>query len=63
VHLQNCYRSWGYRAGSLPATERVAAEILSLPMFPGLTAEQQGRVVAAIGASIGSKYSALSVQR
>jgi dTDP-4-amino-4,6-dideoxygalactose transaminase len=48
VHLQNCYREWGCRQGSLPATERVAAEILSLPMFPGLTVEQQERVAAAI---------------
>ena len=37
VHLQKCYRDWGYGAGSLPVTERAAAEILSLPMFPGLT--------------------------
>jgi dTDP-4-amino-4,6-dideoxygalactose transaminase len=50
VHLQNCYREWGCREGSLPVTERVAAEILSLPMFPGLTAEQQERVAAAIEA-------------
>jgi dTDP-4-amino-4,6-dideoxygalactose transaminase len=50
VHLQNCYRDWGYREGSLPVTERVAAEILSLPMFPGLTADQQERVAAAIEA-------------
>ena len=48
VHLQKCYRDWGYADGSLPETERAASEILSLPMFPGLTAEQQHRVVAAI---------------
>jgi dTDP-4-amino-4,6-dideoxygalactose transaminase len=48
VHLQECYRDWGYRSGSLPVTEKVAAEILSLPMFPGITAEQQQRVAAAI---------------
>lgn len=50
VHLQNCYRDWGYAVGSLPVTERVASEILSLPMFPGLTAEQQQRVAEAVGA-------------
>jgi dTDP-4-amino-4,6-dideoxygalactose transaminase len=50
VHLQKCYESWGYRKGSLPVTEKVAAEILSLPMFPGLTAAQQDRVAAAIQA-------------
>lgn len=53
VHLQNCYRGWGYRLGSLPVTEQVAAEILSLPMFPGLTEEQQGRVAAEIEAFVG----------
>lgn len=52
VHLQNCYKGWGYGPGSLPATERAANEILSLPMFPGLTAEQQQRVAAGIEAFI-----------
>ena len=50
LHLQECYRHWGYAAGSLPVTERVASEIISLPMFPGLTADQQRRVAAAIEA-------------
>jgi dTDP-4-amino-4,6-dideoxygalactose transaminase len=49
VHLQKCCREWGYEAGSLPVTERVASEILSLPMFPGLTADQQARVASYIG--------------
>jgi dTDP-4-amino-4,6-dideoxygalactose transaminase len=49
VHLQKCYLDWGYREGSLPATEQVASEILSLPMFPGLTEQQQRRVATAIG--------------
>ena len=48
LHLQNCYRGWGYAKGSLPVTERVASEIISLPMFPGLTAEQQRRVIAGV---------------
>jgi len=48
VHLQNCYQAWGYQPGSLPVTERAAREILSLPMFPGLTREQQTRVTASI---------------
>jgi dTDP-4-amino-4,6-dideoxygalactose transaminase len=46
VHLQACYAGWGYGGGSLPVTERAACEILSLPMFPGLTADQQRRVAA-----------------
>jgi len=50
LHLQKCYRELGYAAGSLPVTERVASEILSLPMFPGLTAAQQLRVTSTIAA-------------
>jgi dTDP-4-amino-4,6-dideoxygalactose transaminase len=52
VHLQNCYESWGYKPGDLPVTEQAASEILSLPMFPGLTAEQQARVSASIEAFV-----------
>jgi len=52
VHLQECYRPWGYEPGSLPVTERVAKEILSLPMFPGLTPEQQKRVATGIEAFV-----------
>jgi dTDP-4-amino-4,6-dideoxygalactose transaminase len=48
VHLQNCYGSWGYQIGSLPVTEQVASEIISLPMFPGLTADQQTRVAGEV---------------
>jgi dTDP-4-amino-4,6-dideoxygalactose transaminase len=58
VHRQNCYRDWGYQTGSLPVTERVAAEILSLPMFPGLTSEQQTRVAAAVRQSVQSMATA-----
>jgi dTDP-4-amino-4,6-dideoxygalactose transaminase len=52
LHLQNCYREWGYEKGTLPMTERVAVEILSLPMFPGVSPEQQNRVASAIEACI-----------
>ena len=45
LHLQNAYASLQYGEGSFPVTERVAAEILSLPMFPGLADDQQSRVV------------------
>jgi dTDP-4-amino-4,6-dideoxygalactose transaminase len=48
VHLQRCYKTWGYAPGSLPVTEHVAAEVLSLPMFPTLTLGQQQRVVSGI---------------
>ena len=53
VHLQKCYRDWGYGQGTFPVTERIAKRILSLPMFPGLTKHQQRRVADGIGAFIG----------
>ena len=48
LHLQKAYESLNYRLGDFPVAERVAAEIVSLPMFPQLTAEQQARVVEEI---------------
>jgi dTDP-4-amino-4,6-dideoxygalactose transaminase len=45
VHLQHAYRSMGFKQGDFPVSEKVAAQVLSLPMFPGLTAAQQRRVV------------------
>ncbi len=48
LHLQKAYRRLGYKNGDFPVTERVAATIVSLPMFPNLTADQQARVVARV---------------
>jgi dTDP-4-amino-4,6-dideoxygalactose transaminase len=45
VHLQPAYRG-RVRHGALDHTERAAAEILSLPMFPELTAEQVSAVAS-----------------
>jgi dTDP-4-amino-4,6-dideoxygalactose transaminase len=45
LHLQKAYTSLNYRPGDFAAAERVSAEIVSLPMFPQLTAAQQARVV------------------
>jgi dTDP-4-amino-4,6-dideoxygalactose transaminase len=44
LHLQKAYATFRYQRGNFPVTERVATEILSLPMFPGLTEEMQVRV-------------------
>jgi hypothetical protein len=44
LHLQKAYEHLGYKKGSFPATERVASEIVSLPMFPQLGSEQQACV-------------------
>ena len=48
LHTQNAYKFLGYRKGDLPVTERVAQEIVSLPMFPQLQDEQQERVAGAL---------------
>lgn len=45
LHMQKAYAWLNYNSADLPVACRVAAEIVSLPMFPQLTAEQQRRVV------------------
>ena len=44
LHLQNAYKDLGYREGDFPVSEKAASQILSLPMFPGLTYPQQDRI-------------------
>ena len=39
-HLQKAYADLGYKAGAFPISERIAGEILSLPMYPELSTEQ-----------------------
>ncbi|MEO1433754.1 MAG: DegT/DnrJ/EryC1/StrS family aminotransferase, partial [Cyanobacteria bacterium J06633_8] len=48
LHLQPVYQSLGYHPGQLPAAEQACDEVLSLPMFPELSQEQQERVVYCI---------------
>src|ERR1700740_1228884 len=55
LHLQKAYQSLGYKQGDFPVTEKAAAEIESLPMFPHITAEQQSRVVEAMKDFLASK--------
>lgn len=45
LHLQKAYKSLNYRKGDFPIAENAAAQIVSLPMFPQLTAEQRAQVV------------------
>jgi dTDP-4-amino-4,6-dideoxygalactose transaminase len=49
LHLQKAYESLGCEAGSFPIAEEHASEIISLPMFPNLTVQQQEHVVSEIG--------------
>ena len=53
LHLQPALRFLGYAPGSLPETERAAAENFSVPVWPSITVEQQERVVAAVRSAVG----------
>lgn len=48
IHLQPPYKRLGYKRGDFPVAERFAKETLSLPMFPGITDEEIGKVCDAI---------------
>jgi len=48
IHMLPAYEDLGYKAGEFPHAERAAAEELSLPMYPELTADMQAEVAAAL---------------
>jgi len=48
LHLQKAYAHLGYKKGSFLITERVSAEIVSLPMFPQMTHAQQDDVIKCV---------------
>jgi dTDP-4-amino-4,6-dideoxygalactose transaminase len=48
LHLQKAFSHLGYRKGDFPVSEMAAGQVLSLPMFPELSAEQLGHVVESI---------------
>jgi dTDP-4-amino-4,6-dideoxygalactose transaminase len=52
IHLQGAFASLGYGRGDFPVAERMAGEILSLPMHPHLTPSQQERVAEVVGSAL-----------
>ncbi|HEX6664439.1 MAG TPA: DegT/DnrJ/EryC1/StrS family aminotransferase [Gaiellaceae bacterium] len=51
LHLQPALAGLGYRPGSLPVTEQLAAENFSVPLWAGIDAEAQARVVSVVRAA------------
>jgi dTDP-4-amino-4,6-dideoxygalactose transaminase len=47
-HIQECFSYLGYKEGSFPESERAGKEALALPIYPGLTFDQQKYVVESI---------------
>jgi dTDP-4-amino-4,6-dideoxygalactose transaminase len=48
LHLQPVYANLNYEPGQLPLSEQISHEVLSLPMFPELSEEQQEQVIYAV---------------
>jgi dTDP-4-amino-4,6-dideoxygalactose transaminase len=48
IHLQECYQHLGYKKGDFPAAEKAADRMISLPIYPEITPDQIGRVVATL---------------
>lgn len=55
LHLQPAYSSLGYPAGTFPYSEQACEHVLSLPIFPGMTAEQVGYVANSVVEIVGKK--------
>lgn len=56
-HLLGCFKNLGYQEGSLPVTEKISKEVLSLPLYPELAPEQQKTVAGAVASFFNSKKS------
>lgn len=56
-HLQPAFHNLGYAAGDFPHAETLSQEVLSLPMYPGLTEKQIQQVVDAIRVLVETEFS------
>jgi dTDP-4-amino-4,6-dideoxygalactose transaminase len=48
IHLQGAFAHLGHRAGDFPVAEALSRQMLSLPLYPEISSEQQARVVDAL---------------
>lgn len=60
-HLQPAFTHLGYQVGDFPNAEMLAKQILSLPMYPGLSHSQVKEVVAAIASSLSAEQHAFAL--
>ena len=58
-HLQPAFTDLGYQPGDFPHSEKLASQILSLPMYPGLNSHQIKEVVAAITSALSDEQQKL----
>jgi dTDP-4-amino-4,6-dideoxygalactose transaminase len=56
VHLQKAYEFLGHQIGAFPIAEKIASELISLPMFPELTEEQIAHVTGSLKESLRKQY-------
>lgn len=61
IHLQTAYADAGYRKGEFPVTERLANEILTLPMYPELDQPALERIAGAVMSSQGVKRAPIAL--
>lgn len=52
IHLQGAFKHLGHQVGDFPVAEALSRQMLSLPLYPELTAEQQARVVTALSEAL-----------
>ncbi len=48
LHLQECFKYLGHKEGDFPVSEKISGQVLSLPMFPEMTEEEQDMVTKSI---------------
>jgi dTDP-4-amino-4,6-dideoxygalactose transaminase len=63
VHLQPAYTHLGGRTGDLPQTEKAAREVISLPLYPGMSVEQQETVITAVNEAATAERAARGAKR
>jgi dTDP-4-amino-4,6-dideoxygalactose transaminase len=56
VHLTRAFGDLGYAEGSFPHAEDAAGQILSLPLYPQITGEQQRTVVRALASALSARW-------